>query len=96
MLALRLLPFSPFGLINLAAGVARAPIRPFLAATLVGAIPTCLIYTYLGAGLGSVFRAGRAPDLSIMTEPRIFIPLLCLAFLSLGGALISRRRHRRG
>lgn len=96
MLALRLLPFSPFGLVNLAAGVARAPIRPFLAATVVGAIPTCLIYTHLGAGLGTVFRAGRAPDVSIMTEPRIFVPLLCLAALSLGGALISRRRHRSG
>ena len=94
ILTLRLIPLSPFGLVNLAAGVARAPIRAYLAATVLGSIPICLIYSHLGAGLGAVFAAGRQPDLSIMTEPRVLIPLLCLAGLSLAAAVLGRRASR--
>lgn len=94
MLTLRLIPLSPFGLVNVAAGAAQAPFRAFLAATVVGSIPICLIYTNLGDGLGDVFRSGREPNLSVMTEPRVFIPLTCLALLALATAVVGRRKRR--
>lgn len=94
MLTLRLIPLSPFGLVNVAAGVAHAPFRAYLAATVVGSIPICLIYTNLGAGLGEVFRSGREPDLSVMTDPQVFVPLTCLALMSLATAVVGRRRRK--
>jgi len=94
ILTLRLIPLSPFGLVNVAAGIARAPIRAYLAATVLGSIPICLIYSHLGAGLGDVFASGRQADLSIMSEPRVLIPLLCLAGLSLAAAVLGRRARR--
>lgn len=92
MLTLRLIPLSPFGLVNVAAGIAHAPFRAYLAATVVGSIPICLIYTNLGAGLGEVFRSGREPDLSVMTDPQVFVPLACLALMSLVTAIVGRRK----
>lgn len=94
MLTLRLIPLSPFGLVNVAAGVARVPLRDYVAATVLGSIPICLIYTHLGAGLGAVFASGRKADLSIMAEPRVFVPLLCLTALSLAAAVVGRRSAR--
>ncbi len=91
ILTLRLIPFSPFGLVNVAAGVAHAPLPAYVAATVLGSIPICLIYAHLGAGLGEVFAAGRKPDLWIMAEPKVFVPLICLAILSLVTAIVGRR-----
>lgn len=94
VLTLRLIPLSPFGLVNVAAGLARAPIRAYAAATVLGSIPICLIYSHLGAGLGEVFASGRQPDLSVLTQPRVAIPLLCLASLSIAAAVFGRRAGR--
>jgi uncharacterized membrane protein YdjX (TVP38/TMEM64 family) len=96
MLTLRLIPLSPFGLVNVAAGAAHAPFRAYLAATVVGSIPICLIYANLGAGLGEAFQSGRQPDLSVMTDPQVAVPLACLALISLASVFIGRRRQRTG
>jgi uncharacterized membrane protein YdjX (TVP38/TMEM64 family) len=96
VLTLRLIPLSPFGLVNVAAGLARAPFGAYLAATVLGSIPICLIYSHLGAGLGEALLAGRSADLSVMSEPRVWIPLTCLALISLAPAVFGRLRRRRG
>lgn len=94
ILTLRLLPLSPFGLVNVAAGVARTPFAAYVAATVLGSIPICLIYSHLGAGLGEIFLSGRKADLSIMTEPKVFLPLTGLALMALAAALYNRFRRR--
>lgn len=93
LLTLRLVPLSPFGLVNLAAGCARTPFRAYVAATAVGAIPYSLIYSYLGAGLGQAFLAGRSPDASMLLRPQVALPLLALAVLSW---LTGRLKRRQG
>lgn len=95
MLTLRLIPLSPFGLVNIAAGVARAPLVPYLAATVIGDVPTSFIYTHLGAGLGEVFLRGGKPDLAVMTRPDVVIPLIFLALISLATVAYGRWVHRR-
>lgn len=96
LLSLRLLPFSPFGLVNVAAGVARAPVRKYLAATAVGAAPYSLVYSFLGAGLGKSLAAVRGFEVSILTRPEVFGPLTALAALSLAaGRVAARLRTRR-
>ena len=91
LLTLRLVPLSPFGLVNVAAGCARAPFRAYVAATLLGAVPHSLIYSYLGAGLGEAFLTGRTPTAAILLTPNIAWPLAALAVVSLLAAGVSRR-----
>jgi uncharacterized membrane protein YdjX (TVP38/TMEM64 family) len=95
ILTLRLIPLFPFAVVNVAAGLARAPVRAYVLATLVGAVPTSLIYSHLGAGLGKVF-AGETPlNAGLMLEPQVLLPLLGLALLALAPVAISRRRRQK-
>ncbi|MBB6671769.1 TVP38/TMEM64 family protein [Cohnella nanjingensis] len=51
VLLLRLAPFVPFDLVSYAAGAARIPMRAYLPATLIGALPGTFAYCFLGASL---------------------------------------------
>ena len=93
LLTLRLVPLSPFGLVNVAAGCARAPFRPYVAATALGAIPYCLAYSYLGAGLGEAFEVDRTPDATILLRPEVAWPLTGLAALALLAGRLKRREE---
>lgn len=93
LLTLRLVPLSPFGLVNVAAGCARAPFRAYVAATAVGAIPYSFIYSYLGAGLGQAFLGDPTPDASILLRPQVAWPLLALAVVSLLSGRLKRREQ---
>lgn len=48
VLTLRLLPFVPTDAINLGSGMAGIRYRDFLSATLIGVLPGCLLYSWLG------------------------------------------------
>lgn len=99
LLTLRLIPSVPFVLINACAGMVAAPLRPYVAATFLGLLPSTFIYTWIGAGLGDLLRAGVRPDLAMLLE-RFFWPLMGVAFLSLllpiliKGVQIWRDRRR--
>ena len=94
LLTLRLLPVFPFWLVNIAAGLVDIPLRTYALATLLGVIPGTFIYSALGAGLGSVFDREAAPDLGIIFEPQILLPLIGLALLSLLPVVIRRLRRK--
>jgi len=82
MLTLRLIPFSPFTPLNIAAGVAGIPLRAFMAASFLGEIPSALIYARLGAGLGQALDSGATPTNPSMLNFNILIPLGGLALLA--------------
>lgn len=92
VLSLRLVPAAPFWLVNAAAGLGSAPLRPYALATLIGIVPGTVIYSGIGAGLGELFRRGETPNLSIIFEPQILLPLLGLAALSFLPAVWRRLR----
>jgi uncharacterized membrane protein YdjX (TVP38/TMEM64 family) len=83
LLVLRLIPLFPFWLVNLVPAFAGVPLGTYALATFVGIIPGSLVYASVGAGLGTVFDQGGAPDLGIILAPRIFLPLVGLALLAL-------------
>ncbi len=91
LLALRLVPLFPFWIVNLAAAVAGIRLTVFAPATLLGIVPTSFVLSSIGAGVGSVLAQGRTPDLSVLFAPRILLPLLGLAALSLLPVLLRRR-----
>lgn len=94
LLTLRFLPIVPFAVLNLAAGFVDIPLRTYVLSTFLGIVPGTLIYAGLGAGLGSVFEGGRELNAGIIFEPRILLPLLALAALSLVPAVWKRVRRR--
>ena len=92
ILTLRLIPVMPFWLVNLAAGFVNIPLRTFLAATVLGILPGSLVYSGLGAGLGEVFASGQEPNLRVIFEPHVLVPLVGLGLLSLVPVVLRRFR----
>lgn len=51
ILRLRLIPLTPFNLLNFASGLARVPLRAYVPATAIGILPGTIIYTFFSASL---------------------------------------------
>jgi uncharacterized membrane protein YdjX (TVP38/TMEM64 family) len=83
LLFLRLVPVFPFWLVNLVPAFLGVPLSTYVLATLVGIIPGSLVYASVGNGLGTVFEAGGRPDLDIIFQPEIILPILGLAALAI-------------
>ena len=94
LFTLRILPIAPLLLINIAAGLAGVRVGTFMLASLIGMAPGSFVYAFLGSGLGEIFERGGEPDLSIVREPQILLPLIGLAVLAMLPAIIRRfRKH---
>jgi len=83
LLVLRLIPLFPFWLVNLAPAFLGVQLRTYLVATFIGIIPGTLVYSLIGAGLGSVFDTGQALTLKGALTPEVIAALVGLALLSL-------------
>ena len=94
ILTLRLIPLAPYWLVNVAAALAHAPLRAYALATFIGIMPATFIYSGIGAGIGGVIARGQAPDLGVIFEPRVLVPLVSLGLLSLATTLFQRFRVR--
>ena len=96
LLAARLIPIFPFWLVNLAAGALGLPRGQYIIGTFIGIIPVTFIYASLGNGVGNLIEEGRHPDLAILFEPAVLLPILGLAALALLPIACQRwRRPRR-
>lgn len=83
LFVMRLVPAVPFFLANLLPALVGVPLHRFVVSTFFGIVPGAIVLTSVGAGLGSVLDQGEMPDLGIVFEPRILVPLLALGALSL-------------
>lgn len=92
LLFLRLVPVFPFWLVNIVPALLGMRLWPYTLATLIGIIPAAFVYAGVGAGFGTLFDRGQAPDLGLIFEWRILLPLLGLAVLALVPVLYSHLR----
>lgn len=83
LLVLRLIPLFPFWLVNIVPAFLGVGLGTYVVATVIGIIPGSFVYASVGDGLGAVFETGGTPNLRIILEPRIIIPILGLAVLAL-------------
>jgi uncharacterized membrane protein YdjX (TVP38/TMEM64 family) len=83
LLVLRLIPIFPFWLVNIVPAFLGVPVRTYVLGTFVGIIPGSFVYASVGNGLGAVFDAGGTPDLGVIFEPAILLPIVGLAVLAL-------------
>lgn len=79
---MRLVPAVPFFVANLIPALVGVPLSRFVITTFLGIIPGGVVYTSVGAGLGEVFERGETPDLVIIFEPHIQLPILGLCALA--------------
>jgi len=79
---MRLVPAVPFFVANLIPALVGVPTRRFVISTFFGIIPGAVVYTSVGSGLGTVFASGETPNLGIIFEPHILLPILGLCALA--------------
>ncbi len=92
---IRLVPAVPFFMANLVPSFLEVPLRRFVISTFFGIMPGAIVYTSVGAGLGEVFARGETPDLGIIFQPQILLPILGLALLSVLPILIKTVRGKK-
>lgn len=93
---IRLVPAVPFFMANLIPGLVGVPLSRFVVSTFFGIMPGALVYTSVGAGLGEVFARGETPNLALIFEPQIFLPLLGLCLLAALPIVIKAVRGKKG
>jgi uncharacterized membrane protein YdjX (TVP38/TMEM64 family) len=93
---MRLLPVLPFFLANLIPAFLDVPLRRYVISTFFGIMPGAVVYPSVGAGLSEVFARGETPDLGIIFEPQILLPLLGLSALALLPVILKAFRGRSG
>lgn len=96
LLTMRLIPVMPFFVANLVPAVVGVRFWTFAITTFIGVIPADLVYTQLGAGLGSVFERGEHPNLHILLTPQFALPLLGLVVLAVVPLLVKLYYKRKG
>ena len=90
LLVMRLLPVFPFFVVNLGAALVGVRFPVFAVTTFFGIMPGTFVFASIGNGISVLLQAGRQPDLSVMTQPEIILPLAALAVLSLAPAVWRR------
>ncbi len=93
---IRLVPGVPFFLANLVPSFLDVPLRRFVISTFLGIFPGALVFTSIGAGLGDIFERGQTPDLAVVWEPQIILPILGLCLLLALPLLLKLLRGKKG
>ncbi len=93
---IRLVPAVPFFVANVVPALVGVPLFRYVVSTFIGIVPGAVVYTSVGAGLGEIFARGEKPDLGIIFEPRILLPLLGLCALAALPILLKAVRGRKG
>ena len=93
---IRLLPAVPFFVANVVPALVAVPLWRYAVSTFFGIIPGALVLTSVGAGLGEVFARGERPDLGVIFEPQILLPILGLCALAALPVALKALRGREG
>lgn len=91
---MRLVPAVPFFVANIIPALVGVGLRRFAFTTFFGIIPGGIVYTSVGSGLGAVFARNETPDLGIIFEPRILLPILGLAALAVLPIILKAFRKK--
>ena len=91
---IRLVPAVPFFVANLVPSFLEVPTHRFVISTFLGIIPGAVVYTSVGAGLGDVFARGETPNLGIIFEPQILLPIIGLCGLAVLPVVINALRGK--
>lgn len=91
---MRLVPVIPFFVANLAPAFFGVSLRNFALTTFFGIMPGSVVFTSVGAGLGTVFEEGGTPNFDLIFEPYILGPILGLCVLALLPIVIKKFKSK--
>jgi uncharacterized membrane protein YdjX (TVP38/TMEM64 family) len=98
LLALRLAPFIPFFVVNIAPALLNVRLKTFVGATFLGILPGVVAYAWLGQGVDSVLtaarRSGRDASLADLATPEITLAFAALALVAAISAIVKHRRSK--
>lgn len=94
LLVLRIVPIFPFWLVNLVPAFCGVSLRTYALATLIGIVPGGFVFASVGNGLGALLDRGETPNLMIIFQWDILLPILGLALLALLPIVIKRIQAR--
>lgn len=80
---LNLVPVFPFGMVIALPAACGVRLWTFVAAGFVGILPSTILLTHLGSGLGAILRHSGPLDLASFLTPQILLAVAGLAALSL-------------
>jgi len=92
---LRIVPLFPFWFVNLVPAFFGMRLRTFAIVSFIGMAPGSFVYSSLGEGAGALIERGETPDLHVIFQPRVLLPLIALAILSLVPVVYKRVKARR-
>lgn len=95
LLFVRLVPIFPFWVVNIVPALLDMQLKSFAIATFIGIIPGSFVYVLAGNGLGAILDQDKTPNLGIILEPPVLIPILCLAALSLVPIIYKKIKKNR-
>jgi uncharacterized membrane protein YdjX (TVP38/TMEM64 family) len=81
-LTLRLIPAAPIFLVNLAAGFVRMPLLPYALGTVIGVIPSTLLYAWVGERLDHLLTTVKPESLMSVIRTELALPVLGLLGLA--------------
>ena len=99
LLILRLFPFIPFCVVNIAPALFSVSVRTFVAATFLGMLPAVFAYSWLGQGVDSVIlaahEAGRDVSFGDLVTPEITFAFALLALVAAVATVVKKVRGPR-
>jgi uncharacterized membrane protein YdjX (TVP38/TMEM64 family) len=93
---LRVVPVFPGFVINLVPALMGVPLGTYVAASVIGFIPMFLVLASIGSGIGGILARGAVPDLTVVLEPPILLPMLGMGLLALAPVAYRRLAARKG
>lgn len=81
MTSLRLIAVIPFWILNIVAALLNIKSSTFLISTLIGILPSTIIYVVIGDGVRDAFSSGRALTPELILNPKIWAPLIIMGLL---------------
>lgn len=95
LIGLRFIPVIPFWLLNILAALLDIPLKIFIITTFLGIIPTSIIYVMIGHGVRSQLDLNQPLDLAVLSNPKLWLPLIILGALIVVPNLIrSWHKHK--
>lgn len=96
LLFLRLIPLFPFWLVNLVPAFLGVKLRTYVIGTFFGIAPGSFVYASVGNGLGTILERGERPDLGLIFNPEILLPLIGLAVLAMLPVIYKKVKRAKG
>jgi len=96
LLALRLIPAAPFWVVNIIPALVGMRFPTFMLATFIGIAPGTLVYVGVAQGFDLILAQGKVPDLSLLKEPKVILPLAALGVMSLLPVALDHLKKKKG